>query len=305
MIMKKENKIFSSKVLLFGEYILLCGAQALSIPFDKYSGYFTFSNSQTESNKSLKKFLDYLKNINDKLHLNLSDFEKDILKGLTFKSNIPHGYGLGSSGSLSAAVYDKYALNKIENSTASKKDINFLKNIFGLMESFFHGKSSGLDPLISYLKEPILVQDKNNINKVILPVVDNTSKAAVFLLDYGKSGDTGPLVKDFMERCNNKLFKEKIINEMIPVSNRCIELFIKGKLEETIDCVKELSQNTVSIFNKMVPEGLLKHWKQGLETGDYYLKLCGSGGGGMMLGFTRNFTKAQEKLKPFQVHKIF
>jgi len=25
-----------------------------------------------------------------------------------------------------------------------------------------------------------------------------------------------------------------------------------------------------------------------LDTGDYYLKLCGSGGGGFLLGFTKN-----------------
>ena len=31
------------------------------------------------------------------------------------------------------------------------------------MESFFHGKSSGLDPLNSYLSIPILINSKDNI----------------------------------------------------------------------------------------------------------------------------------------------
>ena len=32
------------------------------------------------------------------------------------------------------------------------------------MESFFHGKSSGLDPLNSYLSIPILIKSKDDIN---------------------------------------------------------------------------------------------------------------------------------------------
>jgi len=50
-----------------------------------------------------------------------------------------------------AAIYDKYALEKItvlENLTREK--LLKLKTIFSEMESFFHGKSSGLDPLNSY-----------------------------------------------------------------------------------------------------------------------------------------------------------
>ena len=33
--------------------------------------------------------------------------------GLFFKSNIPQGYGLGSSGAMVAAFYDRYAKKKI------------------------------------------------------------------------------------------------------------------------------------------------------------------------------------------------
>jgi mevalonate kinase len=29
-------------------------------------------------------------------------------------------------------------------------------------------------------------------------------------------------------------------------------------------------------------------WKQGIDSDAYYLKLCGAGGGGYLLGFSRN-----------------
>jgi mevalonate kinase len=54
---------------------------------------------------------------------------------------VPQGYGVGSSGALVAAIYDRYAQDKItvlENLTREK--LLQLKNIFSQMESFFHGK---------------------------------------------------------------------------------------------------------------------------------------------------------------------
>ena len=82
----------------------------------------------------------------------LEALNKDVADGMYFDSSIPQGYGVGSSGALVAAIYDKYTIEKItvlENLTREK--LLKLKTIFGKMESFFHGKSSGLDPLNSYL----------------------------------------------------------------------------------------------------------------------------------------------------------
>ena len=42
----------------------------------------------------------------------------------------------------------------------------------------------------------------------------------------------------------------------------------------------------------MIPESFHQLWQKGIETNDYYLKLCGSGGGGFILGFTQDFEKA-------------
>ena len=69
----------------------------------------------------------------------LVQLEKDITAGMYFDSSIPQGYGVGSSGALVAALYDKYAQDKItvlENLTREK--LLKLKAIFSKMESFFH-----------------------------------------------------------------------------------------------------------------------------------------------------------------------
>ena len=137
--------------------------------------------------------------------------EKDVADGMYFDSSIPQGYGIGSSGALVAAIYDRYATDKItvlENLTREK--LLQLKKIFGKMESFFHGKSSGLDPLNSYLSLPILINSKDNIESTSIPSQNTEGKGAVFLLDSGMTGETAPMVQLFMENMKQEGFRNMI-----------------------------------------------------------------------------------------------
>ena len=55
----------------------------------------------------------------------------------------------------------------------------------------------------------------------------------------------------------------------------------------------------------MIPKVLIKAWEKGINTNDYYLKLCGSGGGGYVLGFTKDFEKAKTALADFQLEPVY
>jgi mevalonate kinase len=46
-------------------------------------------------------------------------------------------------------------------------------------------------------------------------------------------------------------------------------------------------------------------WQLGLDTNAYYLKLCGSGGGGYMLGFTQDLAKAKSVLKDYKLEVVY
>ncbi len=148
-----KGPLFYSKILLFGEYGIIKDSKGLSIPYNFYNGALKKDNNLSKeakaSNESLKRFADYLSNINkDLVTFDIDALNQDIAQGMFFDSSIPQGYGVGSSGALVAAIYDKYADEKItvlENLTRDK--LLKLKAIFSEMESFFHGKSSGLDPL--------------------------------------------------------------------------------------------------------------------------------------------------------------
>ena len=203
--MTMKGPLFYSKILLFGEYGIIKDSKGLSIPYNFYNGALKLDENPNEaaikSNESLKRFVDYLKNLDKELvSFDISMLQADVNSGMYFDSSIPQGYGVGSSGALVAAIYDKYASDKItvlENLTREK--LLKLKTIFSEMESFFHGKSSGLDPLNSYLSLPILINSKDNIEATGIPSQKSDGKGAVFLLDSGIVGETAPMVSIFME----------------------------------------------------------------------------------------------------------
>jgi len=223
-----------------------------------------------------------------------------------FDSSIPQGYGVGSSGALVAAIYDKYAQDKItvlENLTREK--LLKLKTIFSGMESFFHGKSSGLDPLNSYLSLPILINSQDNIESTSIPSQNTDGKGAVFLLDSGSTGETAPMVQLFMEKMKQEGFRSMLKNQFIKHTDACVEDFLNGNVSSLFTNIKQLSKTVLDNFKPMIPEEFHKLWKAGIETNDYYLKLCGSGGGGYILGFAQDFEKAKKSLKNYPLEVVY
>jgi len=306
-----KGPLFYSKILLFGEYGIIKDSKGLSIPYNFYNGALkkdkNLSDQAKASNASLKRFAEYLSNINKELvTFDIEALNQDIDQGMFFDSSIPQGYGVGSSGALVAAIYDKYADEKItvlENLTRDK--LLKLKAIFSEMESFFHGKSSGLDPLNSYLSLPILINSKENIEATGIPTQSTDGKGAVFLLDSGVVGETAPMVSIFMENMKQEGFRNMLKDQFIKHTDACVEDFLKGDIKSLFKNTKQLSKVVFNHFKPMIPAQFHELWKKGLETNDYYLKLCGSGGGGYILGFAPDFKKAEEALKDYKLEVVY
>ena len=305
-----KGPLFYAKILLFGEYGIIKDSKGLAIPFNAYRGALKSSNdlkgTAQDSNSNLLRFYNHLAKLNsDKVIFNLEAFKKDIDNGMYFDSSIPQGYGVGSSGALVASIYDKYAANKItvlENLTREK--LLKLKEIFSLMESFFHGKSSGLDPLNSYLSLPILINSKENIEPAGIPS-QKEGKGAVFLLDSEQIGETEPMVNIFMNKMKNEGFRKMISEEFAKHTDACIDDFLSGDISSLFGNVKKLSKVVLKNFKPMIPVAFHNIWEQGITTNDYYLKLCGSGGGGYILGFTEDYKKAQKSLKDYKLELVY
>lgn len=306
-----KGPLFYSKILLFGEYGIIKDSKGLSIPYNFYKGALksdgNSSDEALKSNSSLKRFAQHLQSLDNSLvSFDFESMNRDLENGMYFDSSIPQGYGVGSSGALVAAIYDKYAHEKItvlENLTREK--LVQLKAIFGAMESFFHGKSSGLDPLNSYLSIPILINSQDNIEATGIPSQSVDGKGAVFLIDSGIVGETAPMVNIFMENLKDVGFRKMLKNEFVKYTDACVENFLGGDIKSLFSNTKKLSKVVLNNFKPMIPEQFHGIWQKGLDSGDYYLKLCGSGGGGYILGFTEDLDKAKDSLKDYKLEVVY
>ena len=307
-----QESLFYGKILLFGEYGVIEDSMALSIPFDHFNGHFIFHSEDTnfakESNDSLIAFYSHLESMQDNgklpCQLNLKKFKEDIDRGMLFDSSIPQGYGVGSSGALVAAIYDKYAIGKIKSLDIENGKIIELKQIFGTLESYFHGTSSGLDPLICYLKLPILIKSKSELESVGIPA-QGTAKGGIFLLNTGQIGKTQPLVEHFLERCKEDGFRNMIKTQFKKYNDASISAFLKKDGKSLFSNVKNLSGILLEHFKPMIPQLYQDLWQEGINSNAYYLKLCGSGGGGFILGFAEDLDEAKSKLKDYHLDVIY
>ncbi|MGL5112860.1 MAG: mevalonate kinase family protein [Flavobacterium sp.] len=309
-----KGPLFYSKILLFGEYGIIQDSKGLSIPYNFYNGALKKEDNPSqeamESNGHLKRFVTYLESLQteqpDLVQFDIATLQKDVNEGMYFDSSIPQGYGVGSSGALVAAIYDKYAQDKItvlENLTREK--LLALKTIFSQMESFFHGKSSGLDPLNSYLSIPILINSKDNIEATGIPTQSFDGKGAVFLLDSGIVGETAPMVHIFMEKLKDQGFRTMLKTQFVKHTDACVENFLGGDIKSLFTNTKKLSKVVLSHFKPMIPEQFHGIWQKGIDSNDYYLKLCGSGGGGYILGFTQDLERAKISLKDYKLEVVY
>ncbi len=272
-----EDKRYSSKILLFGEYTVLHGSKALAMPFPKYFGKWIYDTSH-RSRQQIAKLKQYLLTIYRAGKIDDFDFdelERLTSRGLAFESNIPQGYGVGSSGSVTAAVYDLFY--KRNNGVT----ITELKSVLGLIESCYHGESSGVDPLVSYLGQPILLHNKETVE--LLDNVNHEINKSIYLIDTKIQRSTAALVEAYqLTRRENEEFimQMQIIAE---INDELIDSYLLDDRTRFAKKMKELSEYQYNTMKMLIPEKYSSMWKKGLETGEYSMKINGAGGGGFLM----------------------
>ncbi len=258
----------------------------LAAPVEQYNGMFQFGNLKdrkiSESNKSLELLANYIiyhEQISS--HYDTSRFLEDIEQGLYFDSNIPQGYGLGSSGALVAAVYYQYGKFR-------KKDfvVSDLKNELALLESYFHGKSSGLDAIVCYLNKAVLL-NKGEVAEAFDLAKTTEPSLKLFLINTHIPRSTAPFVNLFLEKCRDTKFMNSIQKSLVPATNTAIESFIQKKYPKLMDCMKLISQLQYDMLPEFIPHQFKEVWKDGLKSDQFHLKICGAGGGGFIIGFAK------------------
>jgi len=259
-----KTRRYPSKLLLFGEYTILRGGDALAMPL----GFCFGKWKRGYQDPRLKPFFEYLKSL-DYIDSKAVDLALD--EGLSFESNIPEGYGLGSSGALTAASYDLFG-------PKGATEIALLKKHLSELEAFFHGSSSGLDPLTSYLSKPVIHTGGQLDVLEHLPYTEG-----LFLLDSGLSRDSSLLIELFREKLKSKQFS-KAVDQLIKLNCAAIDQLRNQKKTELKASFAEISRLQWIHFREMITDSIKDIWQEGLGSGRYSVKLSGAGGGGFYLG---------------------
>ena len=297
-----DNRKYNGKVILFGEYSMIFGSNALLIPYYSVSGEWSSIINRPcergiESNRNLFKYYDYLRE-NDRFRiLDLRRMEMELKAGLFFDSNIPTGYGVGSSGALVAAIYDRFKLIEIKE---TDKLIEFL----AAMENYFHGSSSGIDPLQCYFGKPFVLngQQTTDNGQQILSDDFISEDIHIFLIDTKIKSPTAPLVEKFKELRKDSSYLEKFDNEYIPTVSKCIKSLTDKKDDEFFNYLSQLSKLQLELLTHTIPEETRDFFLTDINKEGFQVKLCGAGGGGFLLGFAKDKEKTNIYWKDTEYH---
>lgn len=311
------NRKYPSKILLTGEYTVLLGYPALAIPW--FERYAQWDDDGIAIDDVLQNFYNFIKDhpfLKDKFLM--KEWWAYIERGGYFKSNIPFGYGLGSSGSFCAGVLDRFGIeyansdgissNIMDENTEGisdiikKHDVEIIYPLLKAMECFFHGQSSGLDPMISFYNRAI--QACNGI--ISFPQLETTNlmtKHGLYLVDSKLNRNTQHLVSDFKESIQNASYLSSITTEIVPLNDAFIQSLLKNDTESFEETWKALSKASLIFFQQMIPESFQNFWKAGLQSKSYFCKLCGAGGGGLFLAkvLDENAFKKQLDMFGFEI----
>lgn len=290
---------YKAKILLFGEHTVIKGSQALAMPINDFYGSWQYTTKDVAAlQQGLPSFQQYLEKQGLSQWIDTGTFSKVLKKGLFFDANIPTGYGMGSSGALCAAILGKFGNAKVKGLSLQK-----LKELFAQMESFFHGASSGTDPLVSYLSHPILLGE--TISKVELPPQSEVGSGALFLLNTNVARVASPFIKEFLRRCQDEIYDKKCTTQLAPLVDDAIHTFLQGHWPLLFATMHELSLFQYRYFDFMILEPFKKIWLDGLSSNHFKLKVCGAGGGGFLLGISNDFKETKAALANYQVLPLF
>ena len=285
------KELYWSKVILFGEYSMIFDSTALVLPLKLFSAKWNADRGRSRefmsfSRKELSRFCGFLRG--EERFSNVIDLdvlEEDLQKGWYLDSDLPVGYGLGSSGTVVAAVYDRYAKTPV-------RDLMRLKDLFSQMESFFHGSSSGIDPLQCYLGRPFRITAEG---AELLADGFLKNHLQICLIDTEMKSDTKPLVEYFKRQREKEEYLRDFQRDYLPYVKGCMDAVIQGNTDCFFKRLQKLTSAQRVFFGPMIPDPVAELFER---TYDFHfgVKILGSGGGGYILGFTDDRQKASTVL---------
>jgi mevalonate kinase len=185
-----------------------------------------------------------------------------------------------------------------------KRTLVAYKNGFSQLESFFHGRSSGIDPLVCYINQPLLIVNNDMVTTVVAPMYIDP-ECALFLLDTHIEREASVLIQWFMQQADNEGFKQRCQTELVQYNNLAINAFLEGHWPNLMKATTQISQYQYDYLKPLIPTDYHDIWQKCLQSEHTKLKICGAGGGGFILGVTSQKSAVAELLKGYDLAFFF
>ena len=254
---------------------MLLSSDALAIPFNYFSGSWR-AGIRSDYPFDLDEWIGHLSSLeNENIRLDVNRMHLDFDNDIRFVSNIPQGGGLGSSGGITAAFYDRYVYDEKSVDT----ELADIRSILSHMESYFHGESSGVDPLVSLTgKSYASFEGRGSLHNLVIP-----QSLALHIILTNTDRQTAPLIKFFRESMGEKKFAKRIYDEQIPAVHNFISAWSDGRVSDVESAFRQIGAIEWDLCKPMITKEIKPWWKQSLESDNFSVKLCGAGGGGAYL----------------------
>lgn len=279
---------YPSKIILFGEYAVTQGGDVLAFPLSKFCASWS-TQAKEHHQQSIYDLIDHIiRNPIPHGSIDVDSIRCDLELGYYVHSDISSGYGLGSSGAFIAAIYDRYGVLDIDNMSIDMH----LSNLAHL-ESYFHGVSSGIDPLVSYYREGIYLDENEKLSLLSTQALQLDQH--YFLIDTHHPRKTSPLVHQYFQKLRSKDFQSHQKN-YLRLNHEAINLQLEANYDDLQDVIRELSRWQFQHLDFTILPAQRDLWEESLNSELYTLKLCGAGGGGYILGFAQDIKAAMRAL---------
>lgn len=265
---------YPAKLLLAGEFTVIQQGAALAIPLPSFYGHWT----KDVVDDRLIKLIPYVQSLD---FLASDKFAEDVFNGLQMKINFKMGYGMGSSGVLSAGILDRYSKTSLQD-----ESIISIKNKLALIEHAFHGKSSGFDPLISFFNKPVFTKG-DTLERIESTTFFDQHLTSLFLLDSMHERNGIRPIEWFYENSDKPEFKQQI-SKLDEYNEELIHLLFTAN--DLSSVWKKISTLQFKYFYPLITDSVKSTWQHGLASDEFYVKLCGKGSGGYYLIYVTNKT---------------
>lgn len=278
---------YPAKILLFGEHTVLHDGRALAVPFTRFGVQWVLKPGQPD--ERLLSLRNYLQREFSETDFAFQRLTADLESGWQLLGNVPGGYGVGSSGTVCAAIFDRYG--------PSGKPMDDCKSILARMEGFYHGQSSGTDPLISLLQQPLLLCPEGVQTIELHP----DWSEGLFLLDTGIKREAGPLIDRFTRQfATDAAWRIRVQSDWMTACDLCLDSLLNHREYSLSNPFHALSEQQFTLVPWLIPDRVRSIWRGE----SYRLKLCGAGGGGFMLGLSQDWKRTQTELAGYHLYKV-